>query len=182
MPNTPKECRVVTGKVTFAYLNVNHPKPNFNHPERKPLYSAQLIIPKSDKSTMDKIQRAIACAYDAGAAMYEEFKRRGLMGVRHPVMDGEVKYPDRPEYKDTWIINANNSEKPGVVDAGLNHIFDTNELYSGIIGRASIQFYPYNVGGTCGIACSLKNIQKLADGPHLGGDTVTIEQDFGGEN
>lgn len=182
MSNTSKECRVVTGKVTFAYLNVNHPKPNFMHPERKPLYSAQLIIPKSDKDTVDKIRRAIVCAYNAGAAMYEEFKRRGLMGVKHPVMDGEVKYPDRPGYKDTWIINANNSEKPGVVDAGLNHIFDTNELYSGIIGRASIQFYPYNVGGTCGIACSLKNIQKLADGPHLGGDIVTIEQDFGGEN
>ena len=56
---------------------------------------------------------------------------------------------------------------------------DTSELYSGIIGRASINFYAYNSNGNRGIACGLNNIQKLADGTPLGG-RARAEDDFAG--
>ena len=50
-------------------------------------------------------------------------------------------------------------------------------LYSGIVGRASINFYAYNSNGNKGIACGLNNLQKLADGtPH--GVHSRAEDDF----
>ncbi len=78
-----------------------------------------------------------------------------------------------------WFINANSVTKPGVVDAERIPIFDESELYSGIIGRASINFYAYNSNGNRGIACGLNNLQKLADGTPLGGRS-RAEDDFAG--
>ena len=66
-----------------------------------------------------------------------------------------------------------------MVDADLNPIIDPSELYSGIIGRASINFYAFNSNGNKGIACGLNNLQKLADGTHLGGHS-RAEDDFSG--
>lgn len=51
-------------------------------------------------------------------------------------------------------------------------------MYSGVIGRASITFYAFNSNGNKGIACSLNNLQKLADGEPLG-SKASAESDFG---
>ena len=56
-------------------------------------------------------------------------------------------------------------------------ILDSSELYSGIIGRASVNFYAFNSNGNRGIACGLNNIQKLSDGTPLGGHS-RAEDDF----
>ena len=42
----------------------------------------------------------------------------------------------------------------------------------------SLSFYAYNSNGNKGVACGLGNIQKLADGEHLGGKT-NASADFG---
>lgn len=44
-------------------------------------------------------------------------------------------------------------------------------------GRASISFYAFNSSGNRGIACSLNNLQKIADGEPLGGKS-RAEDDF----
>ena len=63
------------------------------------------------------------------------------------------------------------------MDADLNPILDSSELYSGIVGKASIGFYAYNTNGNRGIACGLNNLQKLSDGTPLGGRSRP-EDDF----
>ncbi|BFL15915.1 hypothetical protein K190097F3_14160 [Enterocloster clostridioformis] len=50
-------------------------------------------------------------------------------------------------------------------------------MYSGVYGRASISFYAFNSSGNRGIACSLNNLQKIADGEPLGGKS-RAEDDF----
>ena len=50
-------------------------------------------------------------------------------------------------------------------------------MYSGVIGRASINLYAYNVNGNRGIAAGLNNLQKIADGTPLGGKS-RAEDDF----
>ena len=70
----------------------------------------------------------------------------------------------RRAYAGCYFINANSATKPGVVDADCQPILDTSELYSGIYGRASINFYAFNTNGNKGIACGLNNLQKLRDG------------------
>ena len=81
------------------------------------------------------------------------------------------------EYAGCYFINANSATKPGVVDASCQPIHDTSELYSGIYGRASINFYAFNANGNKGIACGLNNLQKLRDGEPLGGKS-RAEDDF----
>lgn len=171
-------CKVITGRKTvFSYLTVNEPKAPMGG--GTPKYSVSLLIPKSDTTTYDKIQAAIQAAYEEGQG-----KLRGtgksvpkLEDLKLPLRDGDKK--DDPNYAGCWYINANSTTKPGVVDADCNPILDSSELYSGIIGRASITFYSFNSSGNRGIACGLNNLQKLADGTPLGGHT-RAEDDFAG--
>ena len=56
-------------------------------------------------------------------------------------------------------------------------IIDSNDLYSGCYGRASITFYAFNSNGNKGIACGLNNLMKTSDGEPLGGRSLA-EDDF----
>ena len=78
------------------------------------------------------------------------------------------------------FLNANNTLKPGIVDADRQEIIDRSEVYSGCFGRASISFFAFNSNGSKGIACSLNNLQKIKDGPMLGGHS-RAEDDFADE-
>lgn len=169
-------CKVITGpKTIFSYLNVNEPKVPLGG--GTPKYSVSLIIPKSDVTTYNKIQAAIRAAYEEGQG-----KLRGagktvpaLEDIKLPLRDGDKKGDDA--YKGCWYINANSTTKPGVVDADRQPIIETSELYSGIVGRASITLYAFNTNGNKGIAAGLNNLQKLADGTPLGGHS-RAEDDF----
>ena len=172
--------KVITGKKTvMSYLNVNEAKPPMGG--GTPKFSVSLIIPKSDTATVDKIKAAIEAAYKEG-----ESKLKGKDGTlpglhdknfRYPLHDGDEERENDKAYRNAYYVNANSTTKPGVVDADRNPILDTSELYSGIIGRASINFYAFNSNGNRGIACGLNNIQKLADGTPLGGHS-RAEDDF----
>lgn len=53
------DTRVTTGRVRFSYANLFHPRSINGGPEK---YSVTLLIPKGDKKTLGKIQRAIEAA------------------------------------------------------------------------------------------------------------------------
>ena len=78
------------------------------------------------------------------------------------------------------FINANSQRKPSIVDKDLNPIMTQEEFYSGCYGRASINFYAFNVQSK-GVAAGLNNLQKLEDGEMLAGGS-TADEDFGGDN
>ena len=170
--------KVITGKHTvMSYLNVNEPKVPMGG--GTPKYSVSLIIPKSDTVTVEKIRAAIQAAYEEG-----QVKLKGKDGIvpdlktlRKPLRDGDEERKGDEAYKNAWFVNANSTTKPGVVDADRNPILESSELYSGIIGRASINFYAYNSSGNRGIACGLNNLQKLSNGTPLGGHS-RAEDDF----
>ena len=170
--------KVVTGRHTvFSYLNVNEPKTPMGG--GTPKYSVSLIIPKTDTVTIEKIRAAIQAAYDEGQS-----KLRGngkfvpaLENLKTPLRDGDKERKGDEAYKNAYFVNANSTTKPGVVDADRQPILDSSELYSGIIGRASINFYAFNSNGNRGIACGLNNLQKLSDGTPLGGHSRP-EDDF----
>lgn len=88
--------------------------------------------------------------------------------LKTPLRDGDEERPDDPAYADSYFINANSATKPGVVDADCQPILDTSELYSGIYGRASINFYTFNTNGNPWNCRGLNNLQKLRDGGAAG--------------
>lgn len=169
--------KVITGVNTrWSYVNAWKPK-SING--GTPKYSVSLIIPKSDTKTIEKIQAAIQAAYDEGQG---KLKGNGksvpaLSVLKTPLRDGDAERPDDEAYADSYFINANSGTAPGIVDADRQPILDRSEVYSGVYGRASINFYAFNSNGNKGIACGLNNLQKIKDGEPLGGKS-RAEDDF----
>ena len=140
--------KVITGPTTrWSYANVWEPK-SING--GTPKYSVSLIIPKSDKVTVEKIKKAIQTAYEEGQS---KLKGNGksvpsLSVIKTPLRDGDLERPDDEAYANSYFINANSATAPGIVDADRNTIIDRSEVYSGVYGRASINLYAFNSNGT----------------------------------
>ncbi len=173
--NQATATKVITGKVRFSYLHVYEPYAMEEGQEKK--YSVSLLIPKSDKETIAKINKAIEAAKELAKT---KFGGKLPAKFKLPVNDGDVDRPEDPTYAGCYFINANAKTKPGLVDKDLNPIMDQEELYSGCYGRASVTFYPFDTSGNRGIACGLNNLQKLKDGEPLGG-RIAAEVDFAGD-
>ena len=177
MANFSNPMKVITGPDTrWSYANVWEPK-SING--GTPKYSVSLIIPKSDKVTVEKIKKAIQAAYEEGQS---KLKGNGktvpaLSVLKTPLRDGDLERPDDEAYANSYFINANSATAPGIVDADRNTIIDRSEVYSGVYGRASINLYAFNSNGNKGIACGLNNLQKIKDGEPLGGKS-RAEDDF----
>ena len=169
--------KVITGVNTrWSYVNAWEPK-SING--GAPKYSVSLIIPKSDTKTIEKIQAAIQAAYDEGQGKLKGNAKSvpALSVLKTPLRDGDAERPDDEAYADSYFINANSGTAPGIVDADRQPILDRSEVYSGVYGRASINFYAFNSNGNKGIACGLNNLQKIKDGEPLGGKS-RAEDDF----
>jgi hypothetical protein len=181
MSNTAKKenlTKVITGECRLSYANLWEPK-SING--GAPKYSVSLIIPKSDKRTLDKIKAAIQAAYVEGEG---KLKGNGksvpaLTILKTPLRNGDAERPDDEAYADSYFITANSGTAPGIVDnqQAPQPITVRSEIYSGVYARASVNFYAFNSNGNKGIACGLNNIQKLRDGDPLGGKS-RAEDDF----
>ena len=167
--------KVVTGKVRFSFCHVWEPQAN---PGQEPKYSVTLLIPKSDKATLDRIQAAITEAADS----YRQRNGSASLPARPntTLHDGDGVRdsgdPYGPECKGCMVITVSSKVAPVVVDRDRNPIIDTAEVYSGCYGRAAINFYGYNSNGKKGISAGLLSVQKLADGEPFG--TVGSASDF----
>lgn len=169
--------KVVTGKARMSYANVFEPK-SINGSD--PKYSVSVLIPKSDKATLKKIQDGIEAAIEDGKTKLADKNGKINKAVlKLPLRDGDTERPDDPVYAGHYFVNANASESypPKVFDAALNPIMDRNEFYSGCYARASLTFYAFSASGNRGIAAGLNGLQKVADGEPLGGGG-NVEADF----
>ena len=167
--------KVVTGKVRFSYVNIF--KSRAFQADQDAKFSICLLIPKEDKATLKKIKAAIDEAIQEGIS--SKWNGKKPANVKLPLRDGDEERADEaPEYEGMMFLNANSTQKPGIVDTDLNEILDPDEVYSGCWGRASINFYPFSVNGNKGIGVGLNNVQKLKDGEHLGAARASAESDF----
>lgn len=165
-----KETKVIVpGRLSYA--NVWEPQ-SINGSE--PKYSVSVIIPKSDKATIQKIQQAVEQAKQEAIS---KFGGKIPANLKLPLRDGDIDRPDDEAYANSFFINCNSKQKPQVVDQQVQPILDQAEVYSGCYGRVSVTFYGFNSNGNRGVAAGLGNIQKLKDGEPLGG-RVRAEDEF----
>ena len=178
---------VVTGKVRFSYEHVMKPYANTtNDPNATPKFSVTVLVPKTDAATKTRIDAGIAAAKQAGVTSKKYREGTPLDKLPSPIWDGDGYRADGytpfgPECKGMWVFTASCSadRQPGVVDSTGNPIINPAEIYSGIWGRVSVDFFPYNFAGKQGVGCALCNVQKLSDGEPLGAARPTAEDDFG---
>lgn len=158
--------KFVTGKVRFSFVHVFEPAATLNGAMK---YSVSILIPKTDKDTVARFNKAFEETKTANAGFFGGSIPKMLKGG---LRDGDLEKED-PIYAGHYFINANSNEKPGVFDADKNPILDKNEFYSGCYGLASITLYPYDANGTKGIAAGLNAVLKQEDGEKLGGVSNT---------
>ena len=136
-------------------------------------YSTAVLIPKSDKKTIDAIEKAIDAAIEEGIAKFGG-KKPNKAAIKIPLRDGDVERDDEA-YKGHYFINANSKTPPQIVDKSVKPIMDRGEVYSGCFARVSLNFFAFNSNGNKGVACGLGNIQKIKDGEPLGGKSSAAD-------
>lgn len=163
---TALKTKVITGKCRGSYVNVF--KPRLNDLTGKTEYSMQLLIPKSDKATVQAIRNAIE------GALLSKFGGKKPGQWRNPLRDGDTETtqdgdPLPESYKGHFFMNVKSTERPGIVDADRNDVLDPGAFMSGDYCRVSINAYAYDQKGNKGVSFGLQNIQVLAKGEPLGG-------------
>ena len=160
---------VIPCRISFA--NIWEPKA-INGGDEK--YSVSCLIPKSDKKTLARIQKAVEAAKEDGKT--RKWSGKIPPNLKLPLRDGDIDRPEDEAYAGCYFLNANSREKPQVVDKQVQPILDQTEVYSGCYGRITVTFYGYNSNGNRGVAAGLGNIQKLKDGDSLGGRAKASEE------
>lgn len=164
--------KVITGTIRMSYVNLFEPRALAEGQDKK--YSLCILIPKSDKSTLQNISAAVDTAKQAGQELWGgKIPSR----LRLPLRDGDVDRPDQPEYAGHYFLSASSKQKPGIVDKNLQTIPDQSELYSGCYGRVSLKFFPFNSAGNKGVGCGLQNVQKLAEAQWLKPLDMLVQQE-----
>ena len=178
---------VIPCRISFA--NIWEPK-SINGGEEK--YSVSCIIPKADKKTLAKIEKAVDAAKQTG----KEKKWSGKIppNLKLPLRDGDIDRPDDEAYANAMFINASSKDAPQIVDRKVDPILDPTDCGSGDYCNVSVNFYAFNANGNRGVAAGLGNIQLIKHGERLAGkasassDFTEVEDDediegvFGGED
>jgi len=158
--------RVTTKKVRFSYVHVFEPTAMEEGQTKK--YQSAILIPKSDKVTVQAAKDAIQLALNNG-------KDRCFGGKipakwTNPLRDGDEEYPDDEVYAGHYFLNAKSIKRPVILGPDKELLVDKDDFYSGCYGRAVLNFYAY--GGNVpskGVAVGLESAMKLEDGDNLGG-------------
>ena len=172
--------KVLTGEVRLSYVNVINPKPIGKDGKGDPKYSITLLIPKTDTATLNDIRASIKAADEKGVKdLWKGLHPRynDLLHDGDGVRDNGMPYG--AECKGHYVLNASSKIKPQVVGIdNINCELAPQDIYSGMYGRVTINFFPYNTGSN-GVGCGLGNILKTRDGNPLGGG-ATAASDFAG--
>lgn len=171
--------QAVIGPVRFSYVHVWEPQiTDHDNPKAKAKYSVSIIIPKTDKKSVEKIK----AAYNEALKIGIEKKFGGVDISKNPnfkkaLRDGDAERPDDEAYANSLFFNASCETAPGVIDENKNKMLDKTQFYSGCYGYVSVNMYAFNKNGNKGITAGLNNVMKTADGDPLGGRN-SAEDDF----
>ena len=161
---------VIPCRISFA--NIWEPKA-INGGDEK--YSVSCLIPKSDKKTIARIQKAVEAAKEDGKT--RKWNGKIPPNLKLPLRDGDIDRPDDENYEDCYFLNASSKDAPQVVDRKVNPILDPMMVYSGCYCNVSVNFYAFNAHGNRGVAAGLGNIQFVKDGERLSGK-ASADADF----
>ena len=161
---------VIPCRISFA--NIWEPKA-INGGDEK--YSVSCLIPKSDKKTIARIQKAVEAAKEDGKT--RKWGGKIPPNLKLPLRDGDIDRPDDENYEDCFFLNASSKDAPQVVDRKVNPVLDPMMVYSGCYCNVSVNFYAFNANGNRGVAVGLGNIQFVRDGERLSGK-ASADADF----
>lgn len=164
--------------VRLSYTNLL--EPYAQNEKDEPKFSTSILIPKSDTDTIEAIKAAVKEAVAEGKA--KKWKGRIPKDLHNPLRDGDTKEDKdgNPDllYADHWFLNAKGprggAERPILLDKDSEETDSASDIYSGVIARVSLQFYPYDTSGNQGIAAGVTAVLSTGTGEPLG-NVVTAD-------
>lgn len=169
-----KQRALITPPGIASYAFVWKPQPSMTAGQ-EPKYALTLVVSKKvDLTPLRKACEAAAIKKFGDKAL----KLIKLGKISLPFRDGDEDREDDDLYAGKVFFAAKSNQQPRVVDEDLQPITDQFEFYSGCKCRISVWPYGYDVNGNKGVAFSLNNVQKLADGERLSGRQAP-EDEFG---
>jgi hypothetical protein len=174
--------------VRLSYEHIFTPTKFDENQEAK--YSATFIIPK-DHSDLPAIKRAML---EAGQEEFaSDFTGTGWpKGYTCSLKDadtdtdsnGEVLAEKNPSYKGCYIVEANSTRRPVVVDRKKAAVTEEDGvIYSGCYVNASLAAAGYTYGKVKkGVKCYLNGVQFVQDGERFGSDASNDFDALDGED
>lgn len=164
--------------VRFSFAEVL--KPRHNEDSDRDEYSVMLLIPKTDKKTLQAIRKEV----DRFKA--EIYGKNVPRNFTDPLKDGDEYYSSNTGEQDRnrlgcYYLTAKTLFPPDVrkLVAGKKVKAETDDdFYSGCYGIASINFYNYDNKGKKGISAGLSSCMKIKDGKRLGGGVADADKDY----
>ena len=173
-PKVVNDTKVIFGPCRLSYTHVFEKYSPDGDGEGK--FMTNVLIPKSEKKTIEAIKKAIEAAKKA--AIVAKWGGKEPKKLDMPLRDGDTDKEDDEVYAGCYFLNAKSTTRPGICDKHKTPIVDEDEIYSGVYAYVSVTFFGYDVSGNRGVACGLNNIMKFKDGERLGG-RASAESDFG---
>ena len=173
-PKVVNDTKVIFGPCRLSYTHVFEKYSPDGDGEGK--FMTNVLIPKSEKKTIEAIKKAIEAAKKA--AIVAKWGGKEPKKLDMPRRDGDTDKEDDEVYAGCYFLNAKSTTRPGICDKHKTPIVDEDEIYSGVYAYVSVTFFGYDVSGNRGVACGLNNIMKFKDGERLGG-RASAESDFG---
>lgn len=90
-------------------------------------------------------------------------------GLASPFRAGTDKEQYEGYGEGVIFLTAKSERRPGIVDQNVQRIIDPEDFYPGCFAHADVNAYAWSYMGKNGISFGLQNIQKVADGEHIGG-------------
>lgn len=166
--------KYVTPELRLSYTHVFTPRAMAEGAKAK--YSVSVLIPKEDTKTIKAINDAVA-----KVIAENQDKLKGKKNLKHPLRDGDTER-ESAEYEGHMFMSISSGDKPVVLDEDRQPLLEPREVYSGMYGRVSINFFAYDTAGNKGVGAALNAVQKTADGEPLGSSYTEEDasNDFGG--
>lgn len=160
--------KVVTGKKTR--INHVHLFEKFGKGKNDAVFSVMVMVPKSDKATIEAIRAAEAEAAEEGKAKFGGKVPKNLKSIWKDGDDDADEYPEQEGHIFAWVTKKGMGKDiaPPVLDVDGTRMDDPEEIYSGCYAQVSMDAFAYNTEGNKGVTFGLRAVRKVSDGERLG--------------
>lgn len=161
--------KVLTPEFRVSYPCLFTPKKNTLN--GKDEYSVVALFPKGAD-----LKELVAAVNEVAVSEFGSDKTKWPKNLKMPFKKQEDSLDKNGNLRDGHVEGAimmnlkcdASKNQPQVVDAKVQPIIDSKEVYAGCYGKASITFFAYNQTANKGVSMILNNFQKTREGDPLG--------------
>ena len=173
------EVKMVIYPVRCCYVSVFSPSKKPNSDDKQ--YTLVAMVPLKDKNLVNIVKRAETEAIKSGIEKGKFTKAQASAPTfKRIIRDGNtaVEAEERgPEFKDMLFFSCNRPEASGAPEVvkrdpttkEIVPILEQDQFYSGAWAALDINFFPYNAGGSKGVAVGLNSVMLYKDDERLDG-------------